>query len=385
MKNRYAVLISGMLIQFCAGIIYMWSVFRDPVAQHLNWPVESATYTSSIMLSAFVLGIIFGGRMQDKIGPRKITVAGSILISIGMITSSFVTPEAPWLIYITYGVIAGFGVGAVYTCTVSTVQKWFPDRRGFATGMIVAAFGFSLVVFAPLARTMIASMGIMQTFLVFGIAFLIICLICSVFINPPDTTVAAKATNVKQYTSGEMLKTKSYYLIAGSMFFLLPAYFIINPLLLSLGVQRGLSDELAILAVMITGIASATGRLIISWLSDKIGRKSAIVIIGIITVIASLLIMFAEGSFFLVCIAAIAFAFGGSSGVYSAQTTDIYGTKSAGQNFGLVMIAFALSSLLSPVISGILPGENAAFIFSAASALISVVLILLLKVPKKKA
>lgn len=388
--NRYTVLISGMLIQFCAGIIYMWSVFKEPVAQHLSWSAQSAAFTSSIMLAAFVLGIIVGGRVQDKIGPQKVTAAGSILISLGMILSSFVTTSAPFLIYLTYGVLAGFGVGCVYTCTVSTIQKWFPDKRGFATGMIVSAFGFSLVVFAPLARTMLGSLGVQSTFLIFGCAFLVVCLICSLFIKAPpaaDTAGKTAGKTVRQFTTVQMLQTKQFYLIAGSMLLLLPAYFIINPLLMTLGVERGLSEELALLGVMITGIASASGRLLISWMSDKTGRKAAIVSIGLLTVAAALIMIVAEGVLFLVCIAAIAFAFGGSSAVFAALTTDFFGTKSAGLNFGCVMVAFALSSLLSPVVSGAISsdGYTASFIFAAAAAVVSILLISVLKPPAEKA
>lgn len=377
-SNRTAVLISGMLIQFCAGIIYMWSVFRNPVTEYLSWTAEAAAFTSSIMLTAFVLGIIIGGRAQDKIGPQKITTLGSLLIGIGMVLSAFVTAAHPWLIYVTYSVIAGFGVGCVYTCTVSTVQKWFPDKRGFATGMIVAAFGFSLVVFAPLAKSMLSGLGVKSTFLIFGISFLVVCTACSFLINPPSEAKASSVSGRRQYSPNEVLRTKQFYLLAFSNFFLLPAYFIINPLLISLGTERGLTEDTALIGVMITGIASASGRLLISWLSDKTGRKGAIVLIGVITILASAAIIFAKGGLFLVCVAAIAFAFGGSSGVYSAFSADLYGTKSAGQNFGMVMVAFALSSLLSPAIANMLSG-TVTFIFTAVCALISAVLILLIK------
>lgn len=385
-KNRTVVLISGMLIQFCAGIIYMWSVFRDPVAAHLSWAPSSAAFTSSIMLACFVVGIVVGGRLQDKIGPRKIIVAGSILIGAGMLLTSWVSSSAPWLVYVTYAVIGGLGVGSVYTCSVATVQKWFPDKRGFATGMIVAAFGLSLVVFAPLATAMLKSIGVPMTFRIFGLAFLVVCLVCSVFITLPENSQMASANaSIKQYSTPEMLKTKKFYFIAGSMFFLLPAYFILNPLLVSLGVERGLSENLAVLGVMITGAASACGRLIISWASDKIGRTTAILLLGAITLAAVLGLIFAQGVLFLVCIAAIAFAFGGSSGVYAALTSDNYGTKNSGLNFGCVMVAFGLSALISPVVSQALAKSGSLAIsltFSAICAVISIIFTVLVSKTK---
>lgn len=386
-KNRYIVLVSGMLIQFCAGIIYMWSVFKNPVAEHLSWNADAAAFTSSIMLAAFVLGILFGGRLQDKYGPRPITAAGGILISAGMLATAFVPVSVPWLIYITYGAFAGFGVGFVYTCTVSTVQKWFPDKRGFATGMIVSAFGLSLVAFAPLARCFLAELGVPVTFIIFAAAFFVICVPCSFFVRNPQNIGAAKAGSAggqKQFKTSEMLKTKIFYLLAGSMFFLLPAYFILNPLLITLGTGRGLTEDTALFGVMITGIASAAGRLVVSWVSDKTGRKKAVLGIAVLTILSVLIMTVAQGVMFLVCVALIAFAFGGSSGVYAAFTAENFGTKYAGTNFGCVMLAFGLSALLSPAISNVIAADGDytfSFILAAATSLVAFVLVLFIKKP----
>lgn len=388
-KNRYVILALGMIMQACAGIIYMWSVFKGPVATYLSWDPAAAAITSSIMLSAFVLGIILGGRMQDLYTPKPVAFAGSIILGLGMILASFVQPTTPWLIYIFYGVIGGFGVGCVYTTTVSVVQKWFPDKRGFATGMMVSAFGFSLVLFTQPTKILLADWGVPATFRLYGIVFLIICAACSLFLANPEVKPAQKgasANTQKQYTTLEMLKTGKFYLLAFSMFFLLPAYFILNPLFISLGVDRGLSENLAAVGVMITGIASASGRLLTSWFSDFAGRKAGIVAITVITFAAALCMISARGVFFLVCIAVIAFCFGGSASVFAATAADLFGTKNMGLNYGCVMVAFGVSALVFPIISSKLAATGVytySFIIAAASCVITLVLTLLLKIPKK--
>jgi len=393
-KSRSIVLIAGMLIQLCAGIIYMWSVFKTPVASHLNWDASQAALTSSIMLSAFVIGIIAGGRAQDKLGPKRVALFGSILISAGMISTSFVTGQAPWLVYLTYGIIGGLGVGTVYTTTVSAIQKWYPDKRGFATGMMVSAFGFSLVIFAPLAKTLLESQGVPFTFTSIGILFLGICVLCSLLIDNPPADFApggavkstASAATQRHYTTSEMLKTRQFYLMALSMLFVLSAYFILNPLFMTLGMERGLTEDLALLGVMITGIASASGRLLFSWISDLIGRKAAIIGIMVITLCAVLTLIVAQGILYLVCIALIAFAFGGSAGVYPALTADYYGTKHMGLNYGCIMAGFGISALAFPVISNILTQNNVytwSFLVSAAACVIALVLIILIKKPQR--
>ncbi|MHC1696074.1 MAG: OFA family MFS transporter [Eubacteriales bacterium] len=389
-KNRYVILAAGMLIQLCAGIIYMWSVFKNPVAAYLDWDPAKASLTSSIMLCAFVAGIVVGGRAQDKLGPKAVVLSGSILISTGMLLTSLVNSSSPTLVYLTYGVISGFGVGSLYTTTVTIVQKWFADRRGFATGMMVSAFGFSLVIFTPLAKSLLASKGVPFTFTAIGVLFLVICVLCSLLIsNPPAGWVPAgfkakAATTRRHYKTSEMLGTKQFYLIAFSMFFILSAYFIVNPMFISLGMERGLSEDFAVLGVMITGIASATGRLTFSWLSDLIGRKGAVLSVIAVTFVFALLLTFATGGLYIVCIAAIAFAFGGSAGVYPALTADNFGTKFGGLNYGCVMVGFGVSALVFPIISNNLKAADMfwmSFIVSAVACAVAAVLVLLIKKP----
>jgi len=385
-KNRYLILAMGMVIQLCAGIIYMWSVFKGPVSAHLSWDPAKSAITSSIMLSTFVLGIIIGGRMQDKYSPSPVALAGGVLLGLGMVLSAFVPKSAPWLIYVFYGVIGGFGVGCVYTTTVSVVQKWFPDRRGFATGMMVGAFGFSLVLFAPVTKILLAEWGVPKTFIFFGILFIVICSVCSLFLKNPEVKQQSgtPASTQKQYTTGEMLKTKEFYFLTFSMFFLLPAYFILNPLFISLGVERGLSESMATFGVMLTGITSASGRLLISWFSDFVGRKAGIATISLITLIAALVMIFAQGVLFLVCIAAIAFSFGGSASVFAATAADLFGTKHMGLNYGCVMVGFGSSALIFQLLSNAL-SVTYSFVVAAASCVITLMLVAALKIPKKSA
>ncbi|MDR2909507.1 MAG: MFS transporter [Oscillospiraceae bacterium] len=392
-KNRYLVLGAGMIIQFCAGIIYMWSVFRGPVSAHLNWDAGAAALTSSVMLAMFVLGIIAGGYAQDKLGPKRVTIAGSSLIGAGMACTALVTAGSPWLVYVTYGVVGGLGVGTVYTATVAAIQKWFPDRRGFASGMIVSAFGFSLVVFAPLARAMLASLGVTATFLIFGASFFVLCGACSLAIqNPPEGyspggyKPAQAAASRRQYAPKEIVKTKQYYLLAGGLLFTLPAYFILNPVFLSLGAVRGLSEDLALLGVALTGVSSAAGRLAVSWISDKTGRKVAMVAIALIILCASLTMIVGEGLLFLLCIMLISFGFGGASSVYAAMTAESFGTRYGGMNFGLVMLGFGVSALVFPMISNRITAGGSytgAFLLASATCAVAVALVLMMDNPAK--
>lgn len=390
--NRSLVLAAGMLLQLCAGIVYMWSVFRGPVAAYLNWDGGAAAFTSSIMLAAFVVGIVGGGRLQDRFGPRLVLIGGSLLFSLGMILTSLVTSANPAMIYLTYGVIAGLGVGVVYTTTVSVVQKWFPDRRGFATGMMVSAFGFSLVIFTPIASALLGAKGVPFTFTAIGVLVLVVCTLSSLpVVNPPadgapgGAAAAQGGSTKRHYTTGEMLKTAQFYRIFFGMMLILPAYFILNPQFKALGAERGLSDAMQNYLVMTTGVASAAGRLIFSWASDRIGRKNAIYLIIAATLVGVLALIVAQGFLFMVCVALIAFAFGGCASVFPALTADNFGTKHMGLNYGCVMVGFGIAALGAPLLSGLFPpqsAQTASFIMAAALCLVALVCVMLIRKPR---
>ena len=382
---RYIILIAGIAIQLCAGTLYMWSVYNADVAAHLLWDKTSTGFTVPFMLTFFVIGNIIGGRIMDKIGPMKICIAGSLIMSGGIFISSQVTSNMPELIWLTYGIIGGTGVGIVYTCTVSPIQKWFFDRKGFATGLMVGAFGGSLVLFTPVVKMLLSNFGVPSTFMIVGIAFLLVCVPASFFLkNPPAGYVIPKtsaAATQKQFTPKEMVKTKAFYFIIFSVFFITSAYFVLNPQFISLGRERGLTEEAALLAVMITGICSAGGRVSIAWMSDITGRISGLLLIFALTITGVLILLFAEGPLYILCLALIAFGYGGVAGIYAVITSDNFGTKKVGSNYGIVLIGFGVSAPLFILLSAKFPATetNIIFYICTAACIATLVCILLLR------
>lgn len=400
-NHKYRILIAGAVIQLCIGIIYIWSIFRAPVIAYYTPFVGEETaatcssLTYSLMLAFFVVGIVVGGRIADIRGARPVVYLGGIMFCAGIALSAAcaaMAPSAPWLICVFYGCVAGFGVGAAYTSTISCAQKWFLDRKGFATGIIVCTFGASTVVFTPLVNGLLASAGVTGTFLALAGIFAVVILIAAAFVVSPSaeymSRFAKAASGVPaqhQYTPGEMLHTKSFWLLFSSMLLLLPAYFILNPLFLTLATERGLSEGAALASVMVTGIASAAGRLVAPWLSDRIRRKSVIMLLFVVMLSSVLLLIFAQQYFYMVLIACVSFAFGGSAGVYPAVTGDYFGTKNVGVNYGLVMVAFAISALVFPTIATAVNTGGAAtpltFIIPAIACVAGMVITALLRAP----
>ena len=382
-KQGVKVLIAGSFLQLFLGIIYVWSVFVGPVdALYESWDVAAVKLMSSYMLSFFVVGILVGGKLQPKLGSEKTVLLGGLMLAGGMLASSFIPDSCVWLMYVTYGIIGGFGVGAGYNTVISAAQKWFPKKRGLATGIGVCAFGFSTVLFAPLIEALIGKFGVPNTFRILAAAFFVVVIALFKFIKTPENSGAA-AGNIsgKQYTTSEALKTKEFYFITLSMMFLTASYFILNPSFKSLFES---APALGTALVMISGVANALGRLGVPMLSDKIGREKAIIVITLATAVCTAFLYFSPNPWIKIfLVAIIAFCYGGSSGVYPVLTADYFGIKNVGANYGAIMMGFAASALFFPMIMSLVQDLVVKSIILAVVAAIGAVLMVLLMQSKK--
>jgi len=380
------MLLTGAILQLFLGIIYVWSVFVAPVSNFFSWDSASVKLTSSFMLCCFVLGILFGGKLQVKIGSQKTVLSGGLLMAAGMLLTSFIPMNAPWIIYISYGIAGGFGVGMAYNAIISSAQSWFVHKRGMATGISVCTFGFSTVIFVPVIKILVEKFELMNTFRILAATFFVITLLLFRFITMPEAATAKKAavSEKKQYTTSEMIKTPAFFMIMFSMMFLTSSYFILNPSFITLAESRGMTATLSAALVMLTGIASSLGRLAVPLLGDKIGREKAVISIILATAAATASLCFASGPLLMVVIAVIAFCYGGSSGIYPIVTSDYFGIKNIGSNYGAIMVGFACSALLFPIFINMISNEIAKFLVLTVLVALGSLLIMLLMLRKKK-
>jgi OFA family oxalate/formate antiporter-like MFS transporter len=378
-------MVSGAVLQLFLGIIYVWSVFVLPVSEEYGWPAADAKLVSSFLLGFFVLGMLGGGRMEKRLGTHRQALAGGILLAIGMAATAFIPAGSGWLIWITYGVAGGFGVGMGYGAVVSCVPKWYPERRGLATGVSVCAFGFSTVVFAPLIGELIRRYSLRSTFLILAAAVLLVTLIFSSFVRLPDAAGGGRragSQGKRQYTTGEMIRTGRFFLITCSLMLGPSAFFILNPSFVTLANERNIGS-MATLIVMITGIASAVGRLAFPIISEKTGREAAAVIAIGLTAFCSFALCFAQGPFFIVLAAVCALCYGGYSGLYPLLTGDYFGMEYVGPNFAAVMLGFSVSALCFPMILTRLFAGTRLFTALGVLSLAGVGLVIALAMSKK--
>ncbi len=409
MHNRWVPVIASIAIQLCLGTAYIWSVFQNGIATKLfGGDNAAAGLTFSLLLGVLTCGSTIGGMLQDRFSPRPVIIGGGILLGIGFVLASFTTDAAPWMLWLTYGVLGGFGMGTIYSTTIACCQKWFPDKRGFITGMIVAALGFGGVVFTPLAELLIKQLGggspgvgELSTFAWLGAIFILVCVAGAFFVkNPPEgyrpegwlPPVKKGVTSANEdFSPREVVRTPQFYMVTGTLMLACMAGLMMIGFAKPIAIAKGLG-EVAAVGVMVISIFNSFGRLFWGWVSDKLGRKNTILLLLAATAVTILFVNLATGYWIFALIALVGLFYGGFLGVFPALTADFFGTRSMGMNYGMVLLGFGIGAVASSYIAGYFKNVAAqdinlmlpAFLIASAAAVIGLVLMIFVKPPKHK-
>jgi len=373
-----------LVAQLCVGILYVWSVLKPAAISHYGWDAGAVNLVASFMLFAFCVGNLFGGALNDKIGPKKVCIMGMILFGGGILLSSFIPVGAGIIgFYICYCIIGGVGVGFTYGAVISGILKWFPHRRGFASGLGTSTFGLATVVFSPIIGGMLDKMNISTALRILAIVFLVVGVGASLLVRLPSqeylATLPVPAPKKTSITTKEMplsqaIKTLPFWCLFFSIFFYNGTWNLVTPLIKGLGVERGLSEAMAITCVSLTGLFNAAGRLIMSSLSDKLGRINTLNILAVVTTAMALLLIFVGEYAYFAVILITAFAYGGPAAINPATSADFFGQKSSGANYGIIMLALGFSSIFFNAISNVMYAATGAYTLTFLMAAVSAVL-----------
>lgn len=399
--NRMIPVIAAIAIQLCLGTAYIWSVFQAGIAESLfAGNNANAALTFSILLAVLSIGSTIGGKLQDKIGPRLTVVIGGFILAIGFFLASFAAASAPWVLWLTYGVLGGFGMGFIYSTTIACAQKWYPDKRGLVTGVIVSALGFGGVVFTPIVEMIIrtfgngiAGRGELVSFKVLALIFIVVCTIGGWFIQNPPADFVPVGWTPKDTSSGTLaippsraLKMPQLYLLTFSLMLACMSGLMMIGFAKPIAVARGLA-ETATMGVFAITMFNSLGRLFWGVVSDKLGRKKTIVLLLVLTAVLSLCVNLATGYMIFVLIACIGFAYGGFLSTFPAFTADLFGAKYNATNYGIVLLGFGVGAVVSSYIAGYYKNIAAtdinlmfpAFVIASVAAIVATVSVLLIK------
>jgi OFA family oxalate/formate antiporter-like MFS transporter len=348
-------------MQVALGAVYAWSVFRAPLVKQFGWSISEVTLTFTV--SIFVLGIaaFLGGLWLNRKGPRVVAITGGILYGLGVFLASLSANKLWWL-YLSYGLIGGIGLGLSYIVPVAVLVKWFPDRRGLITGIAVGGFGAGALITAPVATRLIQSVGVLNTFAYLGIAYLIVTVVASLFMqNPPEgwrpegwTPSASQALQRagRDYTLGEALKTWQWYALWLLLF--LNTFAGISIISQEAPIFQELVGVSAVVAASMVGIASignAFGRVFWAWVSDLITRRATFfVMFGLQVLLFWLLPSITAVALMTIIAFIVLMCYGGGFGTMPAFAADYFGSKNVGPIYGLMLTAWGCASAVGPLL-----------------------------------
>jgi OFA family oxalate/formate antiporter-like MFS transporter len=360
-RGRWLLAGAAVLVQLALGAVYAWSVFVNPFITQMGWSRTQTTLPFTVAIGVIFIGTLVGGRIQDRIGPRPVVLVGGVIYSIGMMLASLVeTPDQLWLLILTYGLIAGLGLGAGYIVPIAMLVKWFPDRRGLITGIAVAGFGAGALITAPVANRLIDPTDVAATFLPLGLAYLVATLVGgSFFRNPPEgyavpgfePSTARGGAASDSYLLGEALRTPQWYRLTAILTLNVTAGIALVSQAAPAAVAiAGMSAASAAGLVGILGIFNGLGRVLWGWGSDHMGRMPAFVVMFAIQVACFAMLPSAGSAAFFSVIAALVYlCYGGGFGTMPAAAADFFGPKNAGAIYGAMIVAWSVGGVVGPL------------------------------------
>ena len=366
-QRRWRVLAACCIANLCLGGLYAWSVFAGPMAEHLN-ALHGTAMTAADLALAFsfsnsltFITMIAGGYLEQKIGARRIIFVGVVLFGAGFLVCGMA--RSVLAVIFGFGVIGGLANGLGYVCTVSTAVKFFPDKKGLIGGISTASYGISSVIIPPVADALNRSVGISSAFTIFGLVIIVLGGLCSLFIlNCPDDYTptgwdgsgSAAAGSGRDMTALQMLASPIFYVMLGMMFIgATIGLMMISEASATAQTMLGMSSSAAALVVSTYALFNTGSRIVVGWISDKIGRIRTITFVFVLMAL-SLLAIYLSGSngntfLFRAGICLIGFSYGSFMGVYPAFTSDQFGVKYSALNYGILFIGFSLAGVVGPL------------------------------------
>ena len=354
-KHPWTILAAGAAIQILTGIPAAWGVFQQPVMEEYGLSEQGAGYAFAILIAAFGVGCVIGGFLQDQRGPRCAGLWGTALLCGGFFAAALLPGGRAWSFFLAFSIPAGLGTAFLYPSIQSCAQKWYADRKGLATGVIGGAVGLSGAFLTVFVRSAVKGFWIVQgirgAFWALGALTLPVCLAGSLLLQDPPKSVQQPQTGSKNsidLSPWQMLRTRQYWLCAGAVCFSTPAVLLFSPIILKLGMERGLDENAALWSVVLGSVGSAAGRLLMPLLSDKIGRRQTDMLLFAVSLGLSAGFAFAQGWLVVAVYAGLTFCYSALAAVLPALSTDLFGLPHAGVNYGFLALGQSAGSLVFP-------------------------------------
>ena len=400
LKKRWFYLAVGVVAMLFAGILYAWSILKSPLASEFGWGASDLALNFTLAMSFFCIGGLLGARLSKKFGHKVALVAAGSLSLIGFALTACLPGTAVWMLYITYGVLAGAGIGIAYNVVIATVSAWFPDKKGLCSGCLMMGFGASALVLGNVADALFKStVGWRLTYVILGAAICVVLVIAAILLKKPgaDTELpkakigkaaAGEDFEKKDYTSAQMLRRPSFWMAFICISFLAAVGSSVISFAKDLALSVNATEALAVSLVGVLSICNGIGRIVTGALFDVIGRRKTMLCANVFTLCAAgiTLVAVSVGSLPL-CIAGLCLtgiSYGSCPTITAAFTSSFFGMKYFSTNMALMTFTVMGGSLIATVSNKVFEmtgGYSATFAMLLALTVVALVLNLFIRKP----
>lgn len=364
LKKRYIYLAVGVFTMLFSGVLYAWSILKTPFKADYNWSDSVLALNFTLTMCFFCLGAFFGSLICKKIGPMVTLILAGILVGIGFSATGLLSAETPSLLYLTYAVLAGSGIGISYNVVVSTVNAWFPDKKGFCSGCLMMGFGVSTLLLGNLISKFfeMPSIGMSKAYIILGVVIGIVLVFAGLILRRPDANVVfpetkAKKASVKEafevrdFTTKEMLKSFTFWRAFAFMALITAVGNSVISFARDLVLSVDAAPALATTLVGVLSIFNGVGRILTGAVYDKFGRKLTMLASNILTILAAALTLVAVSIHSLpLCIVGLCLtgiSYGSCPTMTSAFTASFYGAKYFPTNYSLTNFNLIVASFIA--------------------------------------
>ena len=360
MKRRELIALSAVGIHISIGSVYAWSVLTKPIMKELGVGLKDVQWTFSLAILFLGLSAAFLGKLVERRGPRVAGLVSAACFTTGMIGAGLaVSFHSLPLLYLFYGVIGGVGLGVGYITPVSTLVKWFPDNRGFATGCAIMGFGFASLIAGPVMQWLLERVSLSGMFFLMGAAYCLIMVMSALYLAPPDKTSAHSSsvdtcalTGIKQVSAYNAVRTWRFYSLWAILFINITCGIGLLSVASPMAQEViGMSPMAAAAMVGVIGLVNGLGRLLWSSLSDFMGRANTYIAFFLIQPLAFYwMTTTTDEATFKVLVFAIISCYGGGFAAMPAFLSDLFGTRELGVIHGRMLTAWAAAGVVGPLL-----------------------------------
>lgn len=391
---RWFYMAVGVVAMLFAGVLYAWSILKSPLAAEFGWGQSELALCFTLAMTFFCIGGLLGAQLSKRLGHRIALVSAGALAASGFVLTALLRDVPVLILYLTYGVLAGVGIGIAYNVVIATVSSFFPDKKGICSGCLMMGFGASALILGNVADAMFkGSIGWRATYIALGVSILAVLSLAGILIGKPalnapkaNNAQSAQESDREELTSRQMLCRPSFWMAFLCISFLAAVGSSVISFAKDIALSVNAPETLAVSLVGVLSVCNGIGRIITGAVFDVIGCRKTMICANIFTICAALVTLIAVMSSSLVlCIIGVCLtgiSYGSCPTITSAFTSSFYGLKYFSSNMALMTFTVMVGSLIATASNKVLElsgGYTVTFVMLLALTFVALVLNIFIK------